>query len=187
MGESWVTKPSELLTKENLKYFVPTDEMTYFEKINAVTRFIIYGSVLLYLVRGESLILLIPLISMIIIYCLVKWGLGLKELKEYFGEKEEQINEDCLKPSLNNPFMNVMPGDSRDRAEACSYTQDTKKQIEDAFESNLYEDINDIYGKNNSQRQFYTMPNTDMANKQTEFANWLYNNGPTKKENPSWK
>ena len=40
--------------------------------------------------------------------------------------------------------MNVMPGD-RDRPEACSYTQDTKKQIEDAFESNLYEDINDIY------------------------------------------
>ena len=34
MGESWVTKPSELLTKENLKYFVPTDDMTYFEKIN---------------------------------------------------------------------------------------------------------------------------------------------------------
>ena len=32
MGESWVTKPSELLTKENLKYFVPTDDMTYFEK-----------------------------------------------------------------------------------------------------------------------------------------------------------
>ena len=68
MVESWVTKPSVLFSKENLKYFVPTDDMTYLEKINAVTRFIIYGSVLLFLVRGNSLVLLMPIISMLIIY-----------------------------------------------------------------------------------------------------------------------
>ena len=184
MVESWVTKPSVLFSKENLKYFVPTDDMTYLEKINAVTRFIIYGSVLLFLVRGNSLVLLMPIISMLFIYSLVKWGLGLDDLKESFGEI---VTENCQKPDLNNPFMNILPGDSRGRDQACSYTKETKSQIEDAFETNLYDDIDDIYGKKNSQRQFYTMPSTSMPNKQTEFGQWLYNIGPTKKENPLWK
>ena len=43
-------------------------------------------------------------------------------------------------------------------------------------------DIDDIYSKYNSQRQFYTMPNTSIPNKQKEFALWLYNRGPTCKE-----
>ena len=48
MTEPWTSKPSVLLSKENLRYFVPTEDMTYVEKINAITRFIIYASFLLF-------------------------------------------------------------------------------------------------------------------------------------------
>ena len=171
MVDVWTKNPQVLLSKDNLQYFIPTEDMTYIEKINAITRFIIYGSFLLFLVRGESLILLLPIVSMIIIYFLVSWGLGIDELKESFNNEKKS---ECTSPTLNNPFMNVMITDSRNREVACNYTEETKNQIEDAFNSNLYKDTNDLFGRNNSQRQFYTTPNTSIPNNQKEFANWLY-------------
>ena len=56
------------------------------------------------------------------------------------------------------------------------------KTIEDKFGYNLYRDVGDLYGKSNSQREFYTMPATTIPNNQTACAKWLYNTGPTCKE-----
>lgn len=183
MVEPWTSKPSILFSKDTARYFVPTDEMTYVEKINAGTRFLIYGSILLYLIRGDSYVFFIPIIGMIVIYFLIKWGNGIKEIKEEFTGIDTEV---CQLPSIDNPFMNVLPNDDRKRAEACQYTENTKEKIEDAFYSNLYLDTNDIYGKNNSQRQYYTMPSTSIPNEQSEFASWLYNCGPSMKQSRTW-
>ena len=43
-------------------------------------------------------------------------------------------------------------------------------------------DVNDVFGKMNSQRQFYTMPSTTIPNAQDDFAKWLYLNPKTCKE-----
>ena len=55
------------------------------------------------------------------------------------------------------------------------------EEIEQHFNKGLFKDVSDLYGKNNSQRQFFTMPNTNeygVKNGDTvKFANWLYNNG----------
>tara|TARA_Y100000389_G_C17271298_1_gene418108 strand:+ start:104 stop:652 length:549 start_codon:yes stop_codon:yes gene_type:complete len=179
MSKVWINNPAELFKTKNLRYFIPTEEMTYVEKINAITRFIIYGSILLYLVKGDNHILLIPIVSMIIMYFLITWGSNLDELKETFGNKE---NISCQNPDNNNPFMNILPVDDRDRLEACKYNEETKEKIDNNFNTNLYLDLNDIYGKNNSQRQFYTMPSTTIPNKQHDFAEWLYNSPNTCKE-----
>ena len=50
------------------------------------------------------------------------------------------------------------------------------------FNKNLYRDLTDVYGKNNSQRQFYTTPITTVPNDQNSFANWLYRSEKTCKE-----
>ena len=47
--------------------------------------------------------------------------------------------------------------------------------MNDKFNTGLYQDVGDVWGKNNSQRQFYTMPNTRPYSDQGSFANWLYN------------
>jgi hypothetical protein len=60
--------------------------------------------------------------------------------------------------------------------------QDLKEEIEDKFGYNLYRDVGDLYGKSNSQRQYYTMPSTTFANEQGKFAQWLYGGPPTCKE-----
>ena len=57
-----------------------------------------------------------------------------------------------------------------------------KNIIENKFNDDLYLDSNDLFNRRNSQRQFYTMPNTSIPNGQNDFAKWLYSTGPTCKE-----
>jgi hypothetical protein len=60
--------------------------------------------------------------------------------------------------------------------------QELKKDIEDKFGYNLYRDVGDLYGKNNSQREFYTVPSSKIPNDQTSFAKWCYGTAKTCKE-----
>ena len=46
----------------------------------------------------------------------------------------------------------------------------------------LFRDVNDLFGKNNSQRQFYTVPGNSIPNDQDTFAKWLYATPKTCKE-----
>ena len=183
MIDSWITKPSILFKTENLKYFIPNSEMTYVEKINAVTRFVWYNAILFYFIKGDINIFFIPIIGMLLIYFLVKWGFELDGMKEDFTINK---TKKCQASSLNNPFMNALVSDDRKRMEACEYDTKTKNDISKNFNFNLYKDTDDIYGANNSQRQFYTMPSTTFPNKQNDFANWLYKNHPTCKEGICW-
>lgn len=173
MTVSWINDPKVLLSTKNMRYFVPTENMTYIEKINAITRFIIFSSILLFIIRGDSLVLFIPIIFMLLVYFLVSWGLSIDKFKEEFGQMKQK---NCSVPTLHNPFMNHLIHDKLDKDSACDYTKETKKEIESAFNTNLYQDLTDIYDKNNSQRQFYTMPVTTVPNNQEDFAKWLYSN-----------
>ena len=93
--------------------------------------------------------------------------------------------KDCVKSTVNNPFMNAnLITDKRDRNAACLYydNPEVAAKVETNFDNNLYRDVSDLYNKRNSQRQYYTMPATTIPNEQTSFAKWLYNTGPTCKE-----
>jgi hypothetical protein len=93
---------------------------------------------------------------------------------------------DCKLPSVDNPFGNVMLGDIGNPKfkKACSSYNNNmiKRDMKKDFEEGLFMDVNDVYSKHNSQRQFYTMPNTDVVNDQGGFARWCYLTPPTCKE-----
>ena len=59
---------------------------------------------------------------------------------------------------------------------------DIKAEMNSKFGQDLYQNISDIYGKENSQRQYYTTPVTTNVNNQTDFAKWLYFGPDTCKE-----
>ena len=44
-------------------------------------------------------------------------------------------------------------------------------EIDEKFNHDLFRDVSSVYGKRNSQRQFYTVPSTTIPNNQTSFAN----------------
>ena len=98
----------------------------------------------------------------------------------------KDINDSCKLPTNDNPFMNLNTYDfsNGEVSESCkSYNnQGIKNIIENKFNNDLYLDSNDLFNRRNSQRQFYTMPNTSVPNGQNDFAKWLYDTGPTCKE-----
>ena len=54
--------------------------------------------------------------------------------------------------------------------------------MKDKFNKKLYRDINSVYNNENSQREFYTMPNSEVCNRQKELGEWLYLTPPSCKE-----
>ena len=97
----------------------------------------------------------------------------------------EEINDDVFrKPDVDNPMMNMNVFKLYDdkRAIPTYDNPGVEKVVEDKWNDGLYRDSDDLFGRNNSQRQWYTMPNTEAMNKQTEFAKWCYMTPPTCKE-----
>lgn len=108
-----------------------------------------------------------------------------KELYYTFDEMENYNRATCKQPTADNPFMNpeIKEYNTEDPPVACDADDDEiKNMIEERFNDNLFMDIDDLFTVKNSQRQFYTIPVPAIPNNQTEFANWLYRNEATCKE-----
>jgi len=190
----WINNYKILFSKERLTEFFPTIQMTLIEKLNAIFRMSIYLSILLYLFTSNYLYLYIMIIVGLFT-CFIFYNQK-DNIELYFNSLENSNNNNIekniyedkmntIKPSVENPFMNInLITDSKDKeAPLPSWNNDKiQKDIEDKFNYNLYRDVGDLYGKNNSQREFYTMPSTTIPNNQTSFAKWCYGVGPTCKE-----
>tara|TARA_B100002052_G_C15501884_1_gene427586 strand:- start:95 stop:601 length:507 start_codon:yes stop_codon:yes gene_type:complete len=103
---------------------------------------------------------------------------------------EDLINDlkgSCKTPTKNNPFMNpeIYDYNTKNVEEpACtSYNNKGVQNYADKlFSSSLVRDVNDLFGKGNSQRQFYTVPGNSIPNDQDTFSKWLYATPKTCKE-----
>jgi len=90
-------------------------------------------------------------------------------------------------PSKPNPFMNVLINEISDypTKPPAKYTMSTpvKSELDSQFENKVYSDPGDVWNKNQSQREFYTMPSTSIPNDRESYQNWLYRTpGKTCKE-----
>ena len=84
----------------------------------------------------------------------------------------------CTLPTRDNPFANLLVSDlvtDPNRPAACAY-DDVKDQIQDNFNTGLMRDSLDVYQVENSQRQYYTMPVTTGIPDTGAFANFLFPN-----------
>lgn len=95
----------------------------------------------------------------------------------------------CTRSTPDNPFANFMVSDyasNPGRPAACKYDQH-KDEIEANFNRGLVRNAYDIYDKENSQRQFVTMPVTRSAPDTIAFAQFAYGGMGKKtcKEDPS--
>ena len=81
-------------------------------------------------------------------------------------------------PSPRNPFMNVLIDEIKynpNRPEAASVdTPVVKATLDDFFRVNWFSDPTDVFGRNQGQREFITMPSTTIPNDRESLQNWLY-------------
>lgn len=200
----WMDDPRVLL--DSYLKFVPTQTMTRNQQFNAITLFSVYFFILI-LIFGKTVYwLYIP----VVIICLITVAHFIKDDKhvnEDFSvnsevgfmdtngdirfsrvtgdlSKNNEVSYSCRKPTYDNPFMNPSVSEFNTRVPSACNTDDDNidNTITKAFNKDLYMDVDDVFSKKNSQRQYYTVPDTGIPNDQTAFANWLYRSPTTCKE-----
>lgn len=148
----WLTKPEILL--ENPDEFFPVAEMSKNGKLNALTRLIIYVSIALS-VNSESVN---PLVygSVIILIMIIFYKNSCKRAKFV---KEKMVGRACTMPTKNNPYMNILYGDSLSKAKPCKGVgEESEKYLNEQL---LFKDVQDLYSKRANQRLFNTVPRKD--------------------------
>lgn len=112
-----------------------------------------------------------------------------QDLLKYEGEKGNIVNPGRFlrNPSPNNPFMNVPITDydtkqryqnynhNNDWSRPTEQTRGVSNEVNNYFNNYLFQDpAGYFFQKENSQRQFYSVPVGSVPSDQTSFANWLY-------------
>jgi hypothetical protein len=178
----WMQDPVDFFSFSNMYYFFPTSGMNLEQKLNSFLRLSMYFSTVHYLMYKNIKIFTTVIIVMIIS------SIYYKSIRENYIQYEENVSNDidnrvnskadCKIPKKNNPFMNVMMNEYREnpeREEACDVEDGKiKSVIHKQFNTGIYRDVGDVFDRKNSFRNFYTMPNTTIPNKQNDFAKWLY-------------
>jgi len=203
--EFWFNNINILFDKRRVSEFYPSYDMTMIEKLNAIMRLSIYIGIILFLIKNNYQYLGIPLLIMA--FTIFIYKTQMENMEMFFttynsytnSENEEELSRNNIKeilPTFDNPFMNYIHGVSNANTQRGpakkSYNNDVvKHEIESHFNQNLYRNVDDIYNKSHGQLNFNTMPVTTVTNDQTSYAKWLYNTGPTLKEDttkgaPNW-
>ena len=91
---------------------------------------------------------------------------------------EQVIGDKVTYPTAKNPFMNVLVDEIKYnpyRSKAAStFDPEVAVGLEDYFKTQFINDPTDVFGKSQSQRQFYTTPSTTVPNDQGSYQDWLY-------------
>ena len=183
----WYLDLTHFLTSKNFYQMLPTQEMSLEQKLNALLRFFLYLSIILSLVMVNAKYLFIGIIAAIVSYIVYRFEQRDRTTAEKFLEdKTLDIvdNQLCTRTTIDNPFMNPSIVDIKynpERPAACNIER-VKDRVEANFKKRVFKDVNDIWGKDFSAREFYTTPSTTIPNDQEGFAKWLYGEPATCKE-----
>ncbi len=100
-----------------------------------------------------------------------------KQIPYSIQDMDQYIKDTCRRPTKNNPLMNpdITQYNAGDIPVACNADdEDINEETRVFFNHDLFQDVGELWEKKNSQRQFYTLPNTGIPNKQVDFAKYLY-------------
>lgn len=179
----WFEDIQGFIRKDNFLEFFPTSNMSYTEQINSIVRFSLYFTIIMVLFRNNYKIFYILVAILLISYAMFIVERKRKEEKKNHFVKHDlalskKTNKTCKKPTSDNPFMNrnLLADYNEDTdKEACDIQNErVKEDVASKFNEKLYRSTDDIFLNHASDRQFYTVPNTDLVPDQTSFAEWLY-------------
>lgn len=163
---------------------IPNISMTFEEKLYTIIKLFLFIGIISALIFNDSRFILFIIILLFIFYIIYLYNINNKINTEKFLDDNSLAiidNKLCTKPNINNPFMNPSVVDfGNNLKSSCSIDNEKiKNQINDLFKKRIFKDVNDIYNRTISDRQFYTIVDND----QNIFADWLYRRPLTCKEN----
>lgn len=188
----WYMDPVNIfLKKDNAIQFIPNNSMSLVQQLNAAIRFVLYFSLLMLLIDPKqfinslSLCVVVALVTVLIYVNDTHDNVIKNKIMEHLNIQFDANEEVGSKPTKENPFMNFMFDDhinfpSKKAADPLSV--DVQKQIQIEFDKNQFRDVDDVFNRQNSSRQFYTMPCTTVVNDRESFMKACYNLPKTRKE-----
>lgn len=203
----WMEDHHMLLNKDRLTEYIPTKSMTAAEKLNAISRLFLYFGIILVFVYNDMNYLFVTIIAFAMI-SFVYTNLSKRHESQQatsstpssptFQRTVDEQSSDQTKeqqppqqggeglqtPKENNPFMNVLLSDDfthREPAANLSHPE-VRSEAETYFNKGLNRNVNDIWCRSNSQRQFYATPATTVPNDRESFKNWCFKSPATCKE-----
>lgn len=215
-GQFWIQDPTVLLRKDQIAQLWPTESMTTTQKLNAVTRLVVLLTIIGYSATKNTNVLVTAFVTIglvVLLYFINRSDKKVSFSREGLANKGDK-NDDSKKvtfqePQQINPMMNVMPSQlnehpSREPA-APSFIPQVEAEINRAVQKNvidsltegtpdmaeaidrrLFQDLGDQLQFDQSMRNFYTTPNTQVPNDQKAFAEFCYGDMPSCKDNQKW-
>ena len=191
MEKIWFQDPVHFITFQNYNKFFPSEDMNFVEQLNSLMRLTLYFCLVVLVIKHDPNIFLV--LVFMGLFSLIIFSVDQKkiEIKQDFLDKnnlmeEKGPSEICIKPTKDNPFMNVLMNEyteNPNRVKACDVTTNSvNTNINQAFDDGLYRDVSDIFSKNSSDRQYVTNPSTTIPNDREKLTDWLYKIGPTCKD-----
>ena len=174
--------------------FWPTPAMTLAERTNAYTRLILYVTAATYLYKRDTRIVVFGAALAALVSVLHVQQQGRQQAR---GEPFQSYQAahaavrgsvaavassgtaPCKRSTPTNPFANYLLTDDPNGPAACAY-DDHAADIRDNFNKGTFRNVEDIWEKQGSQRQFYTMPVSRKIPDTHAFAEFLWG-GPSKK------
>ena len=197
MTEFWLENPNILLNKNYITEIWPKDKFDLARKLNAITRIIVLMGILGYYLTKSPFIPVSAIVSLIVLVIIFKSKN--KIINEGFADKMDNNNSPNLKeilkkeftmPTQENPVMNVLMNEYTDnptrKPAAPVYNEDVHQEMNQKAKSKtdkrLFKNLGDNISFENSMRNFYAMPNTEIPNNQKDFALFCYGNMPSCKD-----
>ena len=184
----WFKDLNGFFRDDRLGKFLPEAHTSLAAQLNAIMRFALYYGAFTFVFGRSFAAIYIPAVVAGVTYCIWTADASSRESMRPPANtvRDRHTGKVCTRPTLNNPFMNVLMSDYNDNADrprACDITdRDIGAQTNALYDHNLYKDSDDIFERNTGVRQFYANPSTTIPNDQGGFVKWLYGTPPTCKE-----
>lgn len=138
--------------------FFPRASMTTEERANAYVRLILYVTCVLYIYNRDARGVVFGFVLVAVVSALHRRTI--EPFAPAFPVSTATGTSSprpCKKSTPENPFANYLLTDNPNDPPACAY-DDHKDLVRDNFNKNLFRNPEDLFEKQNSQRQFFSMP-----------------------------
>lgn len=189
----WYEDIGDFFNIDRLSEIDISTDKSFIQRLNNLFRVSIYVGLIMILITNSDAWILLPLVTSALVYILYENHINRHNKEGYRSSSSDYITSSegkrCLRPTKNNPFMNITIDDyynRPDRPQACP-VEEVKDEI-DKYMDSMYHELDDVYNRRSADRHFYTMPSTTIPGDQNAFATWLYRiDGETCKEGGEFK
>ena len=199
----WFDNPSVLVKKNNINELWPHNSMTMERKLNAISRLVIILTVIGVFITKSFRLFISTFITLTVIVILYRIKDNKKNLETFKNNNISSLIKDNFQnPTPINPLGNVLLTDIQDNPEKKSASPAFNLNVNDDInektidmivntsfngdievKDKLFKDLGDSVNFENSMRNFNATPNTRIPHDQNAFANFLYGDMTSRKEN----